>query len=92
MLEVTSAQYLDGYRISLRFNNGNEGEVDLRDALWGPVFQPLRDISIFQRFRVSEVLHTLEWENGADLAPEYLCQKMVEQRRALESNYPKAAR
>lgn len=79
MLEVTAAQYLDGYRIRVRFNIGDEGDVELTDVLWGPVFQPLRDPEAFRRFQVSELLHTICWENDADLAPEYLFQKMVEQ-------------
>ena len=78
MLEVTSAQYRDGYRIRVRFNDGQEGDVDLTDALWGPVFEPLRDLSVFRRFQISEVLHTIAWENNADLAPEYLLAKMIE--------------
>jgi hypothetical protein len=76
MLEVTAAEYLDGYKIRVRFNNGREGEVDLSNALWGPVFEPLRDFELFRRFQVSDVLHTIQWENGADLAPEYLLGKM----------------
>ncbi len=77
MLEVKSAEYIDGYRIHIRFNDGREGDVDLIDALWGPVFEPLRDINAFRRFYVSGVLHTIQWENGADLAPEYLRDKML---------------
>ena len=79
MLEVTAAQYVDQFRIRIRFNNGDEGVVDLADALWGPMFEPLKDPAIFRRFEVSDALHTVCWENNADLAPEYLHQKMVEQ-------------
>ncbi|MGA2620452.1 MAG: DUF2442 domain-containing protein [Thermoguttaceae bacterium] len=68
------------YRISIRFSNGESGVVDLGEALWGPVFQPLKDPEKFKRFKVSEVFHTICWDNGADLAPEYLYAKMVEQR------------
>ncbi len=78
MLEVTMAQYVGGYRIRLRFNNCREGIVDLTDVLWGPMFEPLRDIAAFRRFEVSDVLHTICWENDADLAPEFLLQKLVE--------------
>ena len=85
MLEVTEARYVDGYRILVRFNNGEEGVVDLADALWGPVFEPLRDAEFFRRFKVSDVLHTIRWENDADLAPEYLFQKMVEQLNGAKS-------
>ena len=48
------------------------------------MFEPLKDMAVFRRFEVSEVLHTLKWENDADLAPEFLYQRMVEQSRAPE--------
>lgn len=79
MLEVTSAEYVEGYKIRVRFNDGAAGIVDLADAFWGPVFEPLKDLGAFRRFGVSEVFHTLCWENGADIAPEYLYEKMIEQ-------------
>jgi hypothetical protein len=44
------------------------------------MFEPLRDPTAFERFEVSPVLHTVRWENDADLAPEFLYEKMVEQR------------
>jgi hypothetical protein len=71
-LHVTDAKYVKDYKVWLRFNEGSEGVADLSVALWGKVFEPLKDPSLFQRFAVSPVLHTLAWENGADLAPEYL--------------------
>jgi len=89
MLEVTSAQYVEGYKIRLRFNNGEEGVVDLKDSLWGPMFEPLRDPSAFKRFTVSDVLHTVCWENDADLAPEFLYEKMIEQAHAAASGAPR---
>jgi hypothetical protein len=85
MLEVATAQYVDQFRIRIRFNNGDEGVVDLADALWGPMFEPLKDPAVFRRFEVSDVVHTIRWENDADLAPEYLHQKLVEQSNAREA-------
>lgn len=82
MLEVTAAEYLDGHRVRVRFSNGEAGTVDLADALWGPTFEPLRDPAVFRRLEVSPVLHTIRWENGADFAPEFLHDKMAEQRDA----------
>jgi hypothetical protein len=84
MLHVTSAEYLDGYRIRIGFSNGESGVVDLEGALWGPVFEPLRDLSAFRRFRVSEILQTICWDNDADLAPEFLYDTMLEQAHASE--------
>jgi hypothetical protein len=89
MLDVTTAEYVEGYRVRLRFSNGETGIVDLKDSLWGPMFEPLRDVNAFKGFTVSEVLHTLCWENDADLAPEFLYDKMVEQSRAAEAVTPR---
>jgi hypothetical protein len=79
MLRVIAAEYVDGYRLRVSFNTGHSGVVDLQGALWGPVFEPLRDLQQFRRFTVSPILHTISWENGADFAPEFLYDKMVEQ-------------
>ncbi|MBP3551857.1 MAG: DUF2442 domain-containing protein [Bacteroidaceae bacterium] len=69
-LEVIKAEYLSGYRIKLWFNNQVVKVVDLANSLNGEVFQPLKDIDFFKRFTFK--FNTIEWENGADIAPEYL--------------------
>jgi hypothetical protein len=69
---VTDAKYVDGYRIWIKFNTGEEGTVDLAEELWGDMFAPLRDIDMFRRFRVDPEIDTVVWENGADLAPDFL--------------------
>jgi uncharacterized protein DUF2442 len=73
-LHVLEARYLGDYRVWLRFSDGTSGEVDLSGELDGPVFGPLRDVELFKRFTVHH--HTLAWENGADLAPEFLHQRL----------------
>ena len=69
---VLEARYVGEYVIWLRFNDGVEGEVDLKDELWGPVFEPLIDKEEFKKVRVHPELHTIVWENEADFAPEFL--------------------
>jgi hypothetical protein len=69
---VIKAEYKEAYRIWLKFNDGSEGVVDLKDELYGEMFEPLRDINKFKSFRVDPELETLVWENGADFAPEFL--------------------
>ena len=69
---IIEARHISGYTIWLRFNDGAEGEVDLKDELWGPIFEPLRDPNRFRQFRVHPELHTIVWENGADFSPEFL--------------------
>ena len=72
ILKVTKARYLDAYRIKVDFNNGKKGIADLADALKGPMFEPLKNTQAFARFKVDAELETIAWENGADLAPEYI--------------------
>lgn len=79
MLEVVSARHVADYVIEVWFNNGHGGIVDLKDALWGPIFEPLKDMAQFRQFEVSPVLHTICWKNDADLAPEFLHDKLREQ-------------
>jgi len=79
MLEVVKARYHDGYCVWVEFNDGVAGVVDLSDALWGPIFEPLKDVERFKQFEVSDVLHTLAWKNGADLAPESLHDRLANQ-------------
>ncbi len=69
-LEVVKAEYVSDYKVRLWFNNNIMKVVDLKNSLVGVVFQPLHDISFFKRFTVKH--NTIEWENGADFAPEYL--------------------
>jgi len=79
MLEVVDAKYLSGFTVHLAFSDGTEGNVNLADSLWGPVFEPLKDESFFKQLTLSPMLHTLSWPNDADFAPEHLKAKMVEQ-------------
>ena len=69
-LEVLDAKYLGDYRINLIFNTGESKIVDLSGELIGKVFEPLKDKSYFQSFKIK--YNTIEWSNGADFAPEFL--------------------
>ncbi len=76
ILHVKEAKHLHDYVIWLRFNDGAEGEVNLKDELYGEIFELLKDLKMFKSFRVDPILETIVWENGADLAPEFLYDKM----------------
>ncbi len=72
ILHVKDAKYLHDYVIWVKFSDGIEGEIDLKNELTGEVFGPLKDKKLFKSFKVDPVLETIVWENGADLAPEFL--------------------
>jgi len=69
-LEVIEAEYLRDYLVKVKFNTGEIKLVDLKESLKGPVFEPLKDLNYFKKFTIH--FNTLEWQNGADFAPEYL--------------------
>jgi hypothetical protein len=69
---VTSVEPLEGYRLRLTFDDGARGEIDLANELWGPLFEPLRDRSVFAQVTVDAEAGTIVWPNGADFAPEWL--------------------
>ena len=72
MIRIEKARYVSDYKIWLRFSDGEEGEVDLRNQLEGEVFEPLKDTKNFKNFVLNSDLHTVTWPNGADFAPEFL--------------------
>jgi len=76
-LEVINAQYIKDFKILLEFNNGIALTVDLENELNGSVFIPLKNKEYFQKFFIQ--FNTIEWDNGADFAPEYLYQIGKEQ-------------
>ena len=69
-LEVVKAEYLMDYKIKLWFNNNVVKLVDLSNSLNGEAFTHLRNIDDFKRFTIK--FNTIEWEYGADFAPEFL--------------------
>jgi hypothetical protein len=76
MPRLLEARYVRDFVIWLRFSDGTQGEVDLAGELTGPIFEPLHDPAYFRCFILSPDLHTIVWPNGADLAPEFLHERV----------------
>lgn len=80
LLEVKKADYLHDYKLHIQFNDGTEGDVDLKETIFEDnrmVFKQLREVSKFRKFKIA--LNTVCWFNELDLAPEYIQAKMAEQ-------------
>lgn len=58
------------YLLTIEFDNGESGILDMKPYLDFGVFQKLNDIHRFNRARVS--FDTVEWDNGIDLDPEFV--------------------
>jgi hypothetical protein len=86
-LHVTEARYLNAYCIEVAFNNGKKGIANLVDALKGPVFESLKSPEAFANFKVDPDLETIVWENGADLAPEYIYYQTFKDEASLQAQF-----
>lgn len=70
MYLVKKINYIDGYKISITFNNNVTKVVDIEPYLTKGVFLPLRDPSYFNMVKLSG--NTLVWPNEADFCPDVL--------------------
>jgi hypothetical protein len=86
MLHVKSARYIEDYKIWVSFDDGTSGEIDLEGELKGPIFEPLKDKNTFSKISVDPELDTIIWPNGADLAPEFLKEKMYNKANQKQTN------
>src|SRR5919109_3055922 len=55
---LVAANYVRQFTIWVRFDDGVEGEIDLKPELYGPVFEPLLDLTQFRKFSVHPECHT----------------------------------
>ena len=62
---------LPNYRLTVEFDDGVSGTVDLSHDLYGEVFEPLRDDALFSQASADEY-GAVAWPNGADIAPDAL--------------------
>lgn len=69
MPSIVAVAALADYTLSVQFDDGTSGTISLRDRLFGPVFEPLRDSLVFGQVYVDE-FSAIAWPNGADLAPD----------------------
>jgi len=77
MHRIVSAHALSGYRLSLRFEDGIEGEVDLTELVGKGVFAAWADPAEFERVFIDPENHTVAWPGGIDLCPESLYQDVA---------------
>ncbi|MDR2913181.1 MAG: DUF2442 domain-containing protein [Alistipes sp.] len=70
LIWVTDATYAGGYKIALTFSDGLRKTVDLADYQFTGVFESLKNVENFKKFKLSD--WTVEWNDGIDIAPEAL--------------------
>lgn len=60
----------DDYVLTVVFDNGESGILDMKGVLDFGVFARIRDPEAFRRVRIS--FDTIAWDCGVDLDPEYV--------------------
>jgi hypothetical protein len=74
---ISEAHYIKDFKIFLKFNTGESGEVDLKDIVHSyGIAEPLRDPVHFSKFYLDS-WPTLAWDCGFDVAPESLYFKVT---------------
>jgi len=71
--DLIKAEYLDGYKIALTFDDGKNGVVDfIRFIEQGGVFEKLKEPNTFKNFKINTELGVITWDDQIDIAPEIL--------------------
>ncbi len=63
----------EDYTLSVVFDNGETGILDMKPILGFGVFRSIQDYRNFRRVRVA--FDTIEWDCGVDLDPEFVYAK-----------------
>lgn len=90
LFRVTGFKVVGEYTLQIIFNDGSEQVIDFEPVLYGPVFGPLRDPSLFNQVTLVEYAGCLEWPTGADFDPETLhdwplCKDEIIDRRRVQA-------
>ena len=67
--KVKSFAIVGPYILKIGFDDGLCREIDFRPLLRGELYEPLRDLRLFEQVRLDSEVHTLVWPNGADFDP-----------------------
>jgi len=84
MVWIKKAEYIEEYKIHIAFNSDESGIIDLEEVILSDkrqIFRELVDINKFRQFNID--FDTIVWENGLDLAPEFLYNFLKESQHAV---------
>lgn len=72
LYKVIHFEIVGDYTIRVEFDDNSEQVIDFKPVLYGKMWGPLKDLSLFNQVELDPVAHTLTWPNGADFDPETL--------------------
>ena len=69
LYDVTAFETVKPYTLRVHFSDNSQQLVDFEPVLYGEMYAPLRDPSVFSQVRLDPEIRTLVWPNGADFDP-----------------------
>lgn len=72
LCRVKDFEIVGDYTLRVQFDDGSEQVLNFEPVLYGEMWGPLRDLSLFNKVCLDPIAHTLSWTNGADFDPETL--------------------
>jgi len=75
-MKITDAKPVDRFRVSLRFDDGASGTVDLSHLAGRGVFRAWLQEGVFEQLSISPI-GALQWPGDLDLCPDSLYLQMV---------------
>ena len=78
--KIVDCKARPNYHVWICFDDGLEGEVDLRDLAGKGVFQAWESIEFFNRVHVDPKTDTIAWDDEIDLDPYVLRNKILGQK------------
>lgn len=72
LYDVTDFEIVSDYTLRITFDDHSEQIIDFEPILYGPLFEPLRDLSKFNQVRLNQEVGTIYWPTGADIDPTVL--------------------
>ena len=69
IVDVTDFEIVEPYTLQVTFDDGQQQTINFEPVLHGYYHAPLRDLSLFNKFRLDPEIHSLVWPNGADFDP-----------------------
>ena len=66
---------LQNFCLEIKFEDGLSGIISIKDQMFGPAFEALKDPDYFKKVFISDS-GVCTWPNETDLAPEFLYERI----------------
>lgn len=66
---IVSFKIAGPYTLEVEFDDKTTQVIDFQPILQGELYEPLRDLTLFNQVQIDPEVYTLVWPNGADFDP-----------------------